>query len=698
MGISLLLLSAGGPFQAAVAVVLDGSDPDAPILDLSDIEEEFTTERSAPAAIIAAPAGASAIALTPSDKSTYKSAFKFAEKKNWAAARLLAARGRNPLPRKILQWLEMTQTGNNYGFSEIVDFVNRNPDWPLPNTLRNRAEEAMTETTPKEIVTAWFANRPPQTTEGKIAYAQALVASGRHDEGYVHLRDAWVYGRFNRRDERRFLRQYKKRFTDADHWERLDNLLWNGDHRQARRMLSRVSAGHRALATARIRLRRRSGGVDSAISRTPDSLRHDTGLLFERLRWRRRKGRDVEALEIFKNPPGDMVRPDLWSKERVIIARRLLADGRIADAYRVVREHGLDHRHKELFAEAEWLAGWIALRYLNQGKEAQQRFEGLYQTVQYPVSKARAAYWAGRAAKADGAAPQANEWFLIAARHPTTYHGQLAAQELGGTIHASPEPPAPDETEKKQFESHELTHAVRVLSELGQRKHVRKFLFRLSRIGKSPSQRVLAGDLAKSIGRIDLAVWIARHAHLDGEILLSMGYPLFEMPDGSPERALLLAVARQESNFYSGALSRTGARGIMQLMPRTARLVARSNGIGYSRTRLTSDPDYNVRLGRRYLRDMLSKFGGSYVLAVAAYNAGPNAVSRWLRQNGDPRNGAGDPIDWIELIPYQETRTYVQRVLGNLQVFRNRLQPGRMAVTLDRDLRRHEPANVEPAF
>jgi len=199
---------------------------------------------------------------------------------------------------------------------------------------------------------------------------------------------------------------------------------------------------------------------------------------------------------------------------------------------------------------------------------------------------------------------------------------------------------------------------------------------------------VLAGDLAQSLGRLDLAVWVARHAQRDGAVLLSMGYPLFEMPEGNPERALLLAVARQESNFYAGAISRAGARGIMQLMPRTARGVARSSGIRYSRNRLTSDPVYNVRLGSRYLRDMLSKFEGSYILAIAAYNAGPHAVSRWVRQNGDPRNGVDDPIDWIELIPYQETRTYVQRVLGNLQVFRNRLQPGRMAVTLDRDLRR----------
>ena len=629
-----------------------------------------------------------AATLDRADKAKYKSAFKFAAKGNWTAARRHAARARQPLPRKILRWLEMTKSGNSYRFSQIVDFVNKNPDWPRLKTLRNRAEEAITETTPTHVVLTWFANRPPRTTDGKIAYGQALIASGRRNEGYTLLRDAWVNGRFSRRDEVLFMRQYRRRFTELDHWERLDNLLWNGHHREARRMFRRVSVGHRAVATARIRLRGRRGGVDSAIARIPASLRRDPGFLYERLRWRRRKGRDLDALEILKNPPSNMVRPDLWSKERVILARRLLADGKIADAYRAVRNHGLDFRHRARFAEAEWLAGWIALRYLKQGKEAQQRFEGLYRAVQFPVSKARAAYWAGRAAKANNNVSTARDWFERAARHPTTYHGQLATQELGKNIHPSPEPIAPSRREKKQFENHELTKAVRFLSALGQRKHMRTFLLRLSRIGKSPGHRVLAGDLARSIGRLDLAVWVARHAQRDGAVLLNMGYPLFQMPEGNPERALLLAIARQESNFYAGAISHAGARGIMQLMPRTARVVARSSRIRYSRSRLVRDPAYNIRLGRRYLRDMLSKFSGSYVLAVAAYNAGPSAVARWLRQNGDPRNGVDDPIDWIELIPYQETRTYVQRVLGNLQVFRNRLQPGRMAVTLDRDLRR----------
>ena len=274
--------------------------------------------------------------------------------------------------------------------------------------------------------------------------------------------------------------------------------------------------------------------------------------MYERLRWRRRKNLDLEAPEILKNPPGNLVRPELWSKERVILARRLLADGLINNAYQAVRDHGLDLRHTKQLAEAEWLAGWIALRYLKQATEAQQRFEELYRVVQFPVSKARAAYWAGRAAQANGSETQAGDWFQLAAHYPTTYHGQLATQALGEKIRPSPEPIAPTEAEKQQFHGHELTHAVRLLSQLDQHRHVRTFLLRLSQIGTTPGHRVLAGDLARSIGRVDLAVWVARYAQRDGDVLLTMGYPIYQMPEGNPERALLLAVARQESKFIQG--------------------------------------------------------------------------------------------------------------------------------------------------
>ncbi|MBT5457301.1 MAG: lytic transglycosylase domain-containing protein [Rhodospirillaceae bacterium] len=304
------------------------------------------------------------------------------------------------------------------------------------------------------------------------------------------------------------------------------------------------------------------------------------------------------------------------------------------------------------------------------------------------MSRARAAYWTGRAAKAMKDEAIAAQWFERAALFPTTYHGQLSVLALNQKIHLPPPPARPKNSAVKKFKTHELAKIARVLQEIGQKRHVKTFLVQLGRINPSSAYKVLAGELAQSIGRPDLGVWVARYAQREGAMLPSIGYPLYAMPDKSPERALLLAVARQESNFDTSAVSHAGARGVMQLMPATARRVARQYRMRYSRSRLNSDPTYNVELGRRYLRDMIDKFSGSYVLAVAAYNAGPNAVRRWLRRNGDPRNGIDDPIDWIELIPYRETRDYVQRVMGNLQIFRNRLKPGRVVMTLDRDLRR----------
>jgi soluble lytic murein transglycosylase len=282
----------------------------------------------------------------------------------------------------------------------------------------------------------------------------------------------------------------------------------------------------------------------------------------------------------------------------------------------------------------------------------------------------------------------ATQWFERASLFPTTYHGQLSILALNQKIHLPPPPARPDEPAIRKFKQHELAKIARILQQLGQKRHVRTFLVHLGQINPSSAYKVLAGELAQSIGRPDLGVWVARYAQREGAMLPSIGYPLYAMPDKTPERALLLAVARQESNFDTRAVSRAGARGVMQLMPATARRVARQYRMRYSRQRLNSDPKYNVELGRRYLADMIDKFGGSYILAVGAYNAGPNAVKRWIRRNGDPRNGIVDPIDWIELIPYRETRDYVQRVMGNLQIFRNRLKPGQVVMTLDRDLRR----------
>lgn len=626
--------------------------------------------------------------LTANDTAKYRKAFHWAARGNWVMAKRHARRPNDPLLGKVLSWWELSRRGNGASFKEVASFISANPEWPHLRRLERRAEEAIDEKTPHEIVLRWFSSHPPITSDGMTALGKALITDGRSTEGEAVLRRAWIEGSFNRRSSRLFLKEYGKFFSEGDHWARLDNLLWRGRHQEAQPMMRRVKPDRRALALARMRLRRSHGGVDWAIKQVPQALLNDPGLLYERLRWRIRKGRSNDALETLATPLSDMVRPELWSRQRTRLARRLLADGRITDAWRAIKDHSVPIEHRARYAESEWLAGWIALRYLGEAKEALRRFSGLYGEVRYPVSRSRAAYWAGRAARSTGNSRRAVEWFHRAAIHPTTYHGQLAALEIGDRPRQPPPADLPDAHEEQIYRNHELVRVVRMLDETGQRKLVKTFILRLGEISKGQKERILAARLARSIGRPDLGVWISRRAQRSGIVMIEHGYPLVPMPDGFPERALLMAVARQESNFDPSATSHAGARGIMQLMPATARGVARKLKIRYSRSKLTTDPAYNIRLGRSYLKEMLTRYSNSYILAVASYNAGPYNVKKWIRRNGDPRLAGIDPIDWIELIPFNETRNYVQRVLANLQVFRHRLQPGKVAVTLARDLQR----------
>ena len=549
--------------------------------------------------------------------------------------------------------------------------------------LRRQAESAITAAVPAEDVIAWFNRYPPLSTSGKVAMAEALIETGADTVAHDLLRTAWIEGNFGRRQERGFYRRHRKLLSRANHIARLDRLLWDGRHRQARRMLLRVPESYRPLATARMRLRAYRGGVDGAIAKVPVAMRSDAGLLYERMRWRRRKGRVKDAFEILGNPPQDMVRPDLWWRERAIIARRLIVMGSFKDAYRVANEHGLSRGVG--FAQAEWMSGWIALRFLREPKAAFAHFRRMYNAVTTPISRARAAYWAGRASQDADKADWARAWYGEAAYYSATYYGQLAHRGLGDRpAVAIPAEPRPGGADIAAFNRNELVRAVLMLAELDQHDMLRPFIDKLAENSATPVRKVLAGRLAQAVGRIDLAVRVARRAYRQDTPFMTMGYPVIRTPDGEPERAMLLAVARQESNFSTDARSHAGAIGLMQLMPNTARLVARVIKTRYSPRRLTSDLDYNLRLGHAYLSMLLERYDGSYVLAIAGYNAGPASVNRWLRQNGDPRGGDIDPIDWIELIPYSETRNYVQRVMENLQIYRQRLATTRPIEANDR--------------
>ncbi|MEX2455310.1 MAG: lytic transglycosylase domain-containing protein [Rhodospirillaceae bacterium] len=623
--------------------------------------------------------------LSATDAKLYSSAFAAASSGQWSRAHDLAAGAGTRLPAKVLHWLDMTRPGTTRDFEEIAAFHEANSDWPYSYTLRRRAEEAMTDRTPDRRVLSWFASQAPITTDGRVRLIDALFAGGQAERARALIRETWIESSFGATQERQFLAKYRGHLTAADHARRLDRLLWDGSHVQAERAVKLVDSPTRNLAMARISLRAFRSGVDWHIQQVPASLQQDFGLLYERARWRRRKGREDETYDILKDVPPTAPYAELWWTERAITARRLLEKGHVSEAYRIVAANGLTEGAN--FAEAEWLAGWISLRFLREPKQALEHFERIRAAVSYPISKSRAAYWAGRAANDAGDRGAATAYFVEASEHDTTYYGQLAAAMLGRNIalRTIEVRPAPDDV--AAFNADERVRIVAMLNQIGAADHVRPFVDALVDNDRIVSHELTA-LLAMRIGRRDLAVRAARKAYLAGAALPSVAYPVMDIPGGRPEQALVHAIARQESNFDPAAVSHAGALGLMQLMPATARGVAGKLRVGYSVGKLTEEPDYNIRLGSAYLGQMLERFDGSYILAIAAYNAGPNAAARWVREYGDPRTGGADPIDWIETIPYRETRNYVQRVLENLQVYRARLGDGMLAEALVNDLRR----------
>jgi soluble lytic murein transglycosylase len=623
---------------------------------------------------VAAPAQAKGEAsLSAAELQTWRAAFKAAHTGHWAEARRLAAQGHDKLIAKVLHWYDLARPGGDASFDELAEFITRNPDWPTINALRAHAEDALPDDMAPSRVKAWFERNPPVSTTGRVRYAEAMLALGE-PQGLALIRSAWIEGNFGERQEQIFLFRHHQQLRPQDHVARLDRLLWDGQVHAARAMLRRVDAGHAALAEARIGLADLKPGVEWWLRRVPPELRNDPGLLFDRARWRRRKGHDDEARAILLHPPAELVRPELWWQERGIAVHRALAQGYVTDALHLAERNGQTPGTTS-YADAEWLSGWIALRLLREPARALAHFQNMAEAVRWPISRARAHYWEGRALSALGRTQAAAAAYSAAAQFGMTYYGQLAALRLDPAARpALPPPPTPSPAAREAFDRQELVRAVRALGQLGEDELRETFIKCLAIHADGPEAAELVADLAVEQTRPDLAVKLVRQTW-HGEVPLTVhSFPVRDLPHSvAAERALVLSVIRQESAFDAKAISRAGALGLMQLMPATARKTASGLGLGFANSRLTDDPDYNVRLGSAYLAHLLDDFGGNYVLAIAAYNAGPSRVRQWMRDNGDPRSRDVDVVDWIEMIPFDETRNYVQRVLEALHIYRVRL-------------------------
>ncbi len=593
----------------------------------------------------------------------------------WADAQEAAARFADPVPEKIVLYYRLRTPGAATE-AEISDFMQRNPDWPAQALLDRRRQEAIAQDPDDAAVLSQCSANPPTLAGAMLRCAEALANAGHTAEADEVARRAWINAVDDAGMEAAFLRRWAGVPTAVDQWERFQRLAWS-DTSGAARQITRLSPQYHAAAEARLAVKRDDPQGEALVALLPRAQRDDPGLMLDRARSYRRMERTQDAVALWlkegaqaqHEAPGHLAQ--FWA-ERNLLARRLLHDGDKAGAYTLVDAHG--QTSGEALVDAEFLAGFIALRQLHDPAKAQAHFSALAAASPAAITQGRAHYWLGRTAEAAGSDPKPE--YAKAAAWPTTYYGQLAALAMGDTqtalisrIKAARDPAWTPET-AQAFTGHEVLRAAAWLIAWGDPPRARAFLQRMDELAPIPAERALTAAFATQVGMPDGAVSVARRMGRDGLMLPQLGWPEPYSPPTPPDDGFSLGIMRQESSFDVGAVSGSGARGLMQLMPPTATAVAKKLGIPISVPSLTVDANVNMRLGTAYLQEILGQFGGTLPLAAAAYNAGPHRVSQWLDDHGDPRTGPIDMVDWIELIPLSETRNYVQRVMENTTIYR----------------------------
>ena len=616
------------------------------------------------------------------------------EEKFAFAARLADTAGGRPLTLYVL-WRQLLEGTPPPTFETVARFMTENPDWPGMTALQRRAEDALGDGTSVSARLAFFKDRAPLTRQGRLRYVEALFAAGRSAEAVRWLRRAWIADDFGQAEEAGFLDRYRGALRQEDHRARLDRLLWDGEITEAQRLTPFLDATSRLVATARIKFQGLERDAETGYAAVPRFARSDPGLQYDRVRFFARRSRDSQALTLLLHPPATLGRPDLWWEEQRRVLRQLMDDRRFEDAYALARAHG--HTAGTSFADGEFLAGWLALRRLDQPRAARTHFARLWEGVRTPISRARAAYWAGRAASRLGDKATAAAWYRRASALPATFYGQEAARELAQVPAAAiGRAPKASPGALRSLRARTVARAARLLCAADDPGTAQPFFRYLGgSAGNADSLRAVV-ELARTCAHPELGLTAARAAAAaTGEIDPHAAFPLPHEPafraggDGLPPPALRLAVARQESLFNPQAQSPAGALGLMQLLPGTARATARRAGLPYAKSRLLNDTGYNVRLGSLYLGAQLKRYDDEAALALAAYNAGPGRVDHWLDELGDPRgSGRQALLDWIEMVPFGETRNYVQRVLEASTVY---------ARLLDQQGARKDRRKVPPA-
>ena len=596
----------------------------------------------------------------------------------WPNALKTAKRAKDKSIYNFIQWKHLLTKGNKASYYDYKTFIDKNENYPRLGRIKYLAEHKLStdSVSPKKIID-WFGVDEPLSGFGKMILGESIILNGNSQKGISYIKEGWITAELSKSELKFYRKKFKKYLNADDYIKRADYLAWSNKYWDLKRLLRYLPKDYELLYTARQLLMSKSYGVDNAISKVPAKFKNDAGLNYDRLKWRRKRGRvdsSVEILVKIKNTKDYLVRPDKWWFEREIISRSLIYKKKYELAYKIASNHALTDGPE--YAAAEWMSGWIALSFLDDPLLAKDHFENFYNNVGYPISTSRGAYWLAKTYQKLGKNELANEWFSKAANFLTTYYGQLAFMELN--------PNKPFELSKdievsKEYKDYffkkELVKTIYLLDELNEDKYTKHILRHLANDDINNGSEILAAELATSIDRFDFAIQIAKFASYEKRFHNKYNYPIISTPNyingrKIPDTAFILSIIRQESEFDVSANSHAGAKGLMQLMPYTAKLVAKQAKLPYSKSRLTRDAEYNINLGSHYIAGLILEYDGAYPFAIAAYNAGPKRVRYWKKINKNPQKKQIDYVNWIELIKFKETRNYVQRVLENYNVYR----------------------------
>ncbi len=610
-----------------------------------------------------------------------------AQNGDWEQASATAA-GVGKVAADIIEWQRLRTS--EAGFADYLRFLDHNADWPGLKLLRRKGEASISQDAPARDVIRYFNPQPPQTGHGALRLAEAYAGTGARGRARAELVNAWKSLKMTGAEEAAILESHATTVR-PHHAERLSDALWRRDKTSARRMLPLVDERDRTLAEARLAFHRNAEGAAEVARALPRRLAGDPGLARDRMEWNIARDRQDAAIEIMIDSgesKASLGRPEAWSSRRRLLARQEMRDGNGRRAYRLASSHHLESGSD--FADLEWLSGYLALRYLNQPTRAIRHFRNYRGAVRSAISLGKAGYWEGRAQSAAGNTDAARRIYRdTGRRYQTSFYGLLAAEAAGVPMDADLAGRSSGVSwRKRDFLNSPVLEAALLFHHAEYAWEPSWFLRHLAESMGADELNAFAG-YAISLDDPYIAVRVGKQAASQGVTVQNALYPLLGLRSErlrAPE-ALVLSIARQESEFYPSAISEADARGMMQVLPGTAKDMAQDIGIPYDRERLTKEPAYNLVIGSAYLEYLIREFGPGVALVAAGYNAGPRRVQGWMDRLGDPRGHREDVIDWIEHIPFRETRNYVMRVAESVMVYRARLNGGPVPIEMSKLLK-----------